>query len=84
MPLETFMVTVYSLVRKALNTVVPGGNPRKRECPPKLSDAEALTMALGLAAKRLAVRQHEATFAQLARSCSLEVVQLLDDNLHIL
>ncbi len=45
MPLETFIVTVYCLVCEALNTVVPGGNPRKRGFPPKLSDAEALTMA---------------------------------------
>ncbi|MCM8621916.1 MAG: IS982 family transposase [Candidatus Accumulibacter sp.] len=45
MPLETFMVTVYCLVCEALNIVVPGGNPRKRGFPPKLSDAEALTMA---------------------------------------
>jgi len=84
MPIETFFVTGYCLVFEALNTGSFGGNPHKRGFPPKLSDAEALTMALGLAAKRLAVRQHEATFAQLARSCSLEVVQLLDDNLHIL
>jgi len=45
MPLETFLVVVYGHVCGALQAVIPGGNPRRRGFPPKLSDAEALTMA---------------------------------------
>lgn len=45
MPIETFLVVVYCHVCEAIQAVVPGGNPRRRGFPPKLSDAEALTMA---------------------------------------
>lgn len=45
MPIEIFLVVVYCHVCEALQAVIPGGNPRRRGFPPKLSDAEALTMA---------------------------------------
>lgn len=44
MSLETFIITIYCHLCTALEVVVPGGNPRSRGFPPKLSDAEALTM----------------------------------------
>ena len=80
MPLETFMVTVYCLVCEALNIVVPGGNPRKRGFPPKLSDAEALTMAfvgtvLGYCSDKAVVsvrRPVETVIGQLAERFSAE------------
>ncbi len=43
MPLETF-IPIYGHLCTALEVVVPGGNPRSRGFPPKLSDAQALTM----------------------------------------
>ena len=45
MPIDTLMITIYCQVCLALKIVVPGGNPRQRGCAPRLSDAEALTMA---------------------------------------
>lgn len=44
MPLETFIIPIYGHLCTALEVVVPGGNPRSRGFPPKLSDAQALTM----------------------------------------
>ncbi len=45
MPIATFLVVVYCHVCEALQAVIPGGNPQHRDFPPKLSDAEARTMA---------------------------------------
>ena len=47
MPVDEFIISVFCWVEKSMESVTSGVTLRQRGAPPRLSDAEVITMELG-------------------------------------